>query len=92
MRDTEFLKQPNVGDLVKIEWLDVLHKDDLTLSEAKQLKPVPAISYGRLMALDDSRAVVAGTTFPSDEGDEYRDCSAIPRAIVTKICRVRKGA
>lgn len=82
--------EAKIGDCVKLEWLDTTHKDDLTLPEAKQLKPSNSISYGKLIWLDDDRAVVAGTIFPDDEGDEYRDVSSIPKAIITKIVRLKE--
>ncbi|MBA7603058.1 hypothetical protein ES703_10160 [subsurface metagenome] len=77
-----------INEIVCVEWTDVLHRDDLTLSEVKQLKPVPAISYGKLLWMDDSRVVVVSTIFPDPDGDEYRDCSSIPRCLVTKLTKM----
>lgn len=78
-----------IGDYVKLEWLDTTHRDDLNLTEVKKLMPSKAISYGKLVALDDRRAVVVSTKFPDDdEGDEFRDVSSIPRAIITKITKL----
>lgn len=82
--------EAKVGDCVKLEWFDTVHKDDLSLSEAKRLKPSKSISYGKLMWLDDDCVVVAGTIFPDDEGDEYRDVSSIPKTIITKIVRLKE--
>lgn len=77
-----------INEIVSIEWTDTLHKDDLMLSEVKQLKPVRTVSYGRLMVLDDVCAVIADTIFPDEDGTEYRDCSSIPRSIITKITKL----
>ncbi|MBA7472056.1 hypothetical protein ES707_07376 [subsurface metagenome] len=84
------MRNIKIGDYVKLEWLDTVHKDDLTLNEAKQLKPSKSISYGKLIWLDDDYVVVVGTIFPDDEGDEYRDVSSIPRSIVSKIIRLKE--
>lgn len=82
--------EAKIGDYVKVSWLDTVHKDDLSLVEAKQLKPSKSVSYGKLIWLDDDCVVVAGTIFPDDEGDEYRDVSTVPKAIVTKIVRLKE--
>ncbi len=84
------MREAKIGDYVKLEWVDTTHKDDLSLAEAKQLKPSKSISYGKLIWLDDDRAVVAGTEFPDPDGDEYRDVSSVPKAIVTKIVRLKE--
>ena len=80
-----------IGDYVKLEWLDTTHKDDLTLPEVKKLMPAKAISYGKLMVLGDDRVTIVATKFPDDdEGDEFRDVSSIPRAIVSKIIKLKE--
>jgi len=77
-----------INELVSVEWTDVLHRDDLTLTEARQLEPVKAVSYGKLLWMDDSRVVIVGTIFPDEDGTEYRDVSSIPRCLVSKIIKL----
>lgn len=83
-----------IGSLVEVEWVDVTHRDDLTLTEAKRLKPAKAVSRGKLLVNNNRVVVVAGTEFPGDNSEptEYRDVSCIPKVLVSKISKVRKEA
>jgi len=75
------------GDLCAVHWLDTMHESDLTEHEARALKPVEVISYGRLLIANDSKVTVCGVEFADGE---LREVSAIPTAVVISIRKIKE--
>ncbi|MBM3119443.1 MAG: hypothetical protein FJ006_07850 [Chloroflexi bacterium] len=77
-------------EIVEVLWLDTIHTGGggLTRKEASELKPVPCLSYGRLIEETDDHITIASNIM-QHEGDseqpEYREVTCIPRAVVQSI-------
>lgn len=84
------MKKPEVGDLVKVSWIDIGHTDsDIELEELEKLEPCPAITVGWLMVINDKKVVITSTKFTEDK--TYRCTSCFPRGIVRKIIKLEEA-
>lgn len=75
------------GDLCAVHWLDTMHESDVTEHEAKVLKPVEVISYGRLLIANDNKVTVCGVEFADGE---FREVSAIPTPVVLSVKKIKE--
>lgn len=85
-----------IGDLVEIHWCDILTEDseDLSQEEIQYLAPAPAVTWGKLLVLDEEKVVIAFTEFPPLQQPpklvkkEYRNIAILPRCVVSKIVKL----
>lgn len=76
--------------IVEVLWLDSLHTSggEFTQKEVSELKPVPCLTYGRLIEETDDHVTIASSVMQhwhDSEQSEYREVTCIPRAVVQSI-------
>jgi len=76
--------------IVEVSWLDTYHVGGagLTRKEVSELRPVPSLSYGRLIEETDDYITIASSIMEhgiGGEQPEYREVTCIPKAVVQSI-------
>lgn len=75
--------------LIMVKWLDILGEDQSpwsTLDEAKELKPAPITSIGKLLEDNDEYLTIAASW--DDESELVGNVNCIPKGVIREVSRV----
>ncbi len=74
--------EPEVGDVVRVRWLDPAYRYEVRKSDFRRFVPTPIVTYGQVVKVKDDWFWIAHEVMSGSSEYDYRGVTVLIKALV----------